>query len=453
VEFATLGGPSRVPRTRYAMNGDVSLAYQVFGEGDVDLLLVSGWVLPMELFWEEPGLARFLERLGSFARVILWDKRGTGLSDRLPPDRLPSLDDRMEDLTAVLDAVGADRPAIFAASEGTALGLLFAATHPERTRALTVFGGWSRSLHADDHPWNPTEEWFDAFIDRVRSSWGDAGDLLELWAPVAADDRLRGWWARALRLGASPTAAVGWLRMTEELDLREVLPSIRVPTLVMHRADDRLVRVENGRYMAERIPGAEYVELPGSDHLWWLGDQDEVLDRIERFLTGTRAPRVPERLLTTVLFTDIADSTRRAGELGDARWRDLLAEHDKLVRDRLAAFQGTEVKTLGDGFLARFDGPTRAIRCAEAIVEAAAALGLRVRAGLHTGECELLDGDLAGIAVSIGARVAALAEPGEVLVSSTVRDLVAGSGIAFADRGEHALHGLDGEWRLLAVVR
>jgi DNA-binding SARP family transcriptional activator/class 3 adenylate cyclase len=450
--------PSPVPRpqttTRYAMNGDISLGYQVFGDGELELLLTTGWVLPMELAWDDPAYVRFLERLGSFARVLLWDKRGTGLSDRFAPGDLPTFDERVSDLLAVMDAAGFERPALFGLSEGALLSCLFAAKHPERTRSLALYGGWARTIVAPDYPWGPTHEQFDGFVNAVTATWADATPLLRLWAAdVQEDTALRAWWTRALHLGASPGAAVQWLRLTAEYDIRGALPSITVPTLVVHRSDDAIIPVVHGRYLANHIPGAKYVELPGANHLWWVGDHEQVLEPVQQFLTGSAPGPAPERVLTTLLFTDIVDSTRRASEAGDRRWRFLQSQHDRAVRSEIARHNGREVKTMGDGFLATFDGPTRAVRCAAAIRDAVVAIGIDVRAGLHTGEVELVGDDIAGIAVNIAARVCALAGPGEILVSRTVVDLVAGSGLEFVPRGEHELGGLPGTFTLLALQR
>ena len=449
--------PSPVPRpqttTRYAMNGDVSLGYQVFGDGELELLLTAGWVLPMELAWDDPAYVRFLERLGSFARVLMWDKRGTGLSDRFVPGELPGLEERVTDLVAVMDAAGFERPALFGLSEGALLSCLFAARHPQRTRALALYGGWARTIAAPDYPWGDTPEQFDRLVEVVSANWGDAAPLLRFWATeLQHDAALAAWWTRALHLGASPSSAVQWLQLMEGHDIRDVLPSIRVPTLVVHRGEDPIVPAGNGRYLADHIPGAEYVELPGANHLWWVGDHDQLLEPVQRFLTGSVPAPAAERVLLTVLFTDIVDSTRRASELGDRQWRFLTAQHDRAVRAAIAHHGGREVKTMGDGVLATFDGPTRAVHCAAAIRTAVAAIGLDVRAGLHTGECELVGDDIAGIAVNIGARVCALAAPGEVLVSRTVTDLVAGSGLEFEPRGEHELAGLPGAFTLLALA-
>jgi DNA-binding SARP family transcriptional activator/pimeloyl-ACP methyl ester carboxylesterase len=426
-ELLTHAAPSRTPiappTTRYAINGGISLAYQVFGSGDIDLLLITGWVLPMELFWDDPAYVRFLERIASFSRVIMWDKRGTGQSDRLSPGKSPTLEERMGDLAVVLDAVGSERCAIFGISEAVMLSALFAAAHPERVRSLVLYGGFARGMSAPDFPWGPTFERFEWFLERVQEGWADPASLLRYWAPSKQDDpTLRAWWARSLRFGASPTAAAQWLRMTAETDIRDVLPSIRVPTLVLHPEGDRIIKSENGRYIAEHIPGAEYVGLPGEDHLWWVGDQEPLLTAVERFVTGASVPPAPERVLATVLFAD---------------------RGDRAVSEQVAAFGGRELERGRDGLLASFDGPTRAIRCALAIRAATH----DIRTGVHTGECVLANGGLAGIAVDVCARIGALAEPGEILVSRTVTDLVAGSELRFARR-DRALDGLD----LLAVA-
>jgi len=429
----------------------VSLAYEVFGEGERDILVTFGWVGSFDSAWQNPAHRRWLERLGALGRVILWDKRGTGLSERLPADRLPTLEERMDDMRVVLDAAGSERAVALGLSEGGALSALFAAAHPERATGLIVVGGFARVLWAEDYDWAPKADAAEQFNQAVGEAWGDSGWLLKLWAPSVADDALaQDEWNRMTITGGTPATAVAWLRMVQETDVRRVLPAIRVPTLVVHRADDRIVPVEHGRHFAERIPGACYVELPGADHLWWIGGED-ILDEVESFLTGAPARREPDRVLATVLFTDIVDSTRRAADLGDRRWREVVEIHDRLVRTQLERFRGHEVKTLGDGFLATFDGPGRAIRCAVELRDSLSRLGIDVRAGLHTGECEALDGDIQGIAVNIGARVGGEAQPGEVLVSQTVKDLVAGSGFDFEDRGERELKGVPGSWRLYAV--
>jgi pimeloyl-ACP methyl ester carboxylesterase len=438
------------PETHYAKSGDVHIAYQVVGDGPIDLVYAPPWIGNMELFWEEPSYARFLDRLAAFSRLILFDKRGTGSSDRAAG--IPIIEQQIDDLSAVLDSVGSERVALLGASEGGSLCTLFAATHPERTSALVLCGAVAITRWSAETPWAPTRETFETWLDRVEREWG--GPLgIELFAPSAAHDkRFRDWWGRLLRLAASPAAAIALLRIVDEIDVRPVLPAIRVPTLILHSAGDRVVNVESSRYLARHIANAKYVELPGIDHFPYLSDAAATLAEIEEFLTGGRRVAAEvDRVLATVLFTDIVGSTARAAEMGDARWRDLLGSYQALVRRELARFRGREVKTLGDGFLATFDGPARAIRCAQATRDAVRALGVETRTGLHTGECELMGDDVGGIAVHIGSRVAESAGPGEVLVSRTVKDLVAGSGLRFADRGTHDLHGVPGEWQLFAV--
>jgi pimeloyl-ACP methyl ester carboxylesterase len=437
------------PETHYARSGDVNIAYQVFGQGTRDLVIVPGWVSNIEVFWEDPDMARFLQRLASFSRVILFDKRGTGLSDRMAD--IPNLETRMDDVRAVMDAVRSPQAALLGYSEGGAMCTLFAATYPQRTAGLILINSYARRIWAPDYPWGtPRQEW-DAFAEEAVRNWGTAVGL-DIRAPSrAGDPRFREWWARFLRMSASPGAGRAVLLMNADIDVRAILPTIRVPTLVLHGARERNVPVEAGRYLAERIPEAKYVELPGADHIPWGEDAELILDEVEEFLTGTRRGVEPDRILATVMFTDIVDATRKASELGDRRWRDLLAAHHALVREHLSKFRGREIDTAGDGFFASFDGPARAIRCACSISEQVQQLGIEIRAGLHSGECELLEGKVAGIAVSIGARVAAQARPGEILVSQTVKDLVAGSGIEFADRGAADLKGVPGEWRLFAV--
>ncbi len=439
--------------TRYANSSGINVAYQVLGEGPLDLVYVGGWVSNIEVAWEEPWLARFLERLASFSRLILFDKRGTGLSDRVPVDRLPTLEERMEDVRAVMDACGSQRAALFGVSEGCSMSFLFAATYPERTTALAVFGAFAKRLWSPDYPWAPRPEDRARWLELIELEWGKEADLSTLAPSAAHDEAFKRWFARYMRQSATPRAAVTLGRMNTHIDVRHVLPTIRVPTLVLHRAGDRDVKVEEGRWIAGRIPGARFVELAGDDHLPWVGDQDAVLDEIEEFLTGVRRGPEPDRVLATVLFTDIVGATDRAAELGDGRWRGLLERFYALVRAELRRFRGREVDTAGDGVLATFDGPARAVRAAWAIRDAIRTLGLEVRSGLHTGEVQILGEKVTGIAVHIGARVAGMAGPGEVLVSSTVRDLVSGSGIAFEDRGPHALKGVPETWRLFAVLR
>jgi class 3 adenylate cyclase len=427
----------------------VNIAYQTIGDGPRDLVLVPGWVSNLDVFWEEPALARMLTRLASFSRLILFDKRGTGLSDRVSD--IPSLEVRMDDVRAVMDAVGSQRAALYGYSEGGAMCALFAATYPARATALIMCGAFSRRTWAPDHPWGPTTDEVLAFAEQVERDWGGTIGIETRWPSQVQDERSRQWWARWLRASASPAAAATVLRMNAEIDIRQVLPVVRVPTLLLHSRNDRVIDFGASQYMSQRIAGAKLVELHGIDHVPWGCDSDVILDEIEEFLTGTRLGAEPDRLLVTVLFTDIVGATERAAALGDRRWRDLLEGHHALVRRELERFRGHEVDTAGDGFLATFDGPARAVRCACAISREVHALGLEIRAGLHTGECEVIGDKVGGIAVHTGARVAAHAQTGEVLVSSTVRDLVAGSGLSFHDRGMQRLKGIPDEWHLFAV--
>ncbi len=443
------------PETRYARSGDVNIAYQVTGDGPRDLVYVPGWVSDIELMWEEPAMARFLGRLASFSRLILFDKRGTGLSDRVSNDELPTLEQRMDDVRAVLETVGSDRAALFGHSEGGNMCVLFAATYPERTIALITLGCFARRRDPDDdYPWAPTADNREETAADVERNWGHLRpEDVEYYAPSrAGDEQFVHALERYLRRGASPGAAAALVRMNSYIDVRDVLPTIRVPTLVLHRTGDHDVNVAEGRYLASKIPGAKFVELAGDDHWIAAGDVDALADEIEEFLTGTRPVPEPDRVLATVLFTDIVGSTQRAVELGDRRWRDLLGAHDAAVRRELDRFRGREVDTAGDGFLASFDGPARAVRCAISAGDALRDLGVEIRAGVHTGECEVDGPKIRGIAVHTGARIASLAGPGEVLVSQTVKDLVSGSGLAFEDRGLHELKGVPGEWRVYAAV-
>jgi len=443
------------PETLYARSGDVNIAYQVAGKGPLDLVYVPGWVSNVELMWEEPAMARFLGRLASFSRLILFDKRGTGLSDRVSNDKLPTLEERMDDVRAVLEAVGSDRAALFGHSEGGNMCVLFAATYPERTAALITLGSFAKRRDPDeDYPWAPTADDREETVAAVELNWGHLRlEDVEYYAPSRlGDDQFARNLEQYLRRAASPGAAAALLRMNSYIDVRDVLPTIRVPTLVLHRRGDHDVNVAEGRYLAAKIPEAQFVELPGDDHWISAGNPDEIADQIEEFLTGTRPMPELDRVLATVLFTDIVGSTERAVELGDRRWRDVLATHDAAVRRELERFRGREVDTAGDGFLAAFDGPARAVRCAMAAGEAVRDLGVEIRAGIHTGECELDGPKIRGIAVHTGARIASLAGAGEVLVSQTVKDLVSGSGLAFEDRGVHELKGVPGEWRVYAAV-
>jgi len=439
------------PTTKYARSGDVHIAYQVVGEGPHDVVLVPGWVSHIEYAWEEPSYRQFLKRLASFSRLVLLDRRGTGLSDRV--NELPTLEQRMDDVRAVMDAAGSERAALFGISEGGPMCLMFAATHPGRTSALVLYGTFARMLRAPDYSIGLPAELLKQFLERVEESWGTGAISADYFAPsVAHDEAFRQSWARFERLAVSPGGMQALMRLLHETDARPALSSIRVPTLIVHRSGDRVARVEGARYIAERIQGAKYVELPGPDHFPWVGNMDAILDEVEEFLTGARRRPELDRVLATVMFTDIVGATERAVALGDRRWRELLDSHHVVVRQQLARFRGREIDTAGDGFLAAFDGPARGVRCADAIVREVRRLGLEVRAGLHTGECEILGDKLSGIAVHTGARVASAAGPGEVVVSGTVKDLVAGSGIRFEDRGVRILKGIPGEWHLYAVA-
>ncbi len=430
----------------------MSIAYQVVGEGPRDLVWVPGWISHLEVAWEEPTLARFFERLASFTRLIMFDKRGTGLSDRVAESDLPTLETRMSDVLAVCDAIGSTSAALLGVSEGAPMCALFAATYPERTTALVLFGGFARRLRSTDYQPGISADAYEEMLREIADGWGGPVGI-DFRAPSRVNDaRFRDNWARYLRAGASPGAAIALTRMNREIDVRAVLSSIRVPALVLHRTGDRAISVEAGRYLADHIPDATFVELPGVDHLPWVGDSERVVSEIEEFLTGVRGSAMPDRVLGTVLFTDIVGSTATAAEIGDLGWKDLLGAHNERVRREFERFGGREAKTTGDGFLATFDGPARAVRCARAITMTVREIGIEVRAGVHTGEIEFEGAEVHGIAVHIGARVAAMAAAGEVLVSSTVKDLIAGSGLAFADRGEHTLKGVPGRWRIFALV-
>ncbi len=435
------------PRTRYAKSGQVHVAWQAFGEGPVDLVMAPGFVSHIENYWTEPRFARWLERLGQGCRVVLFDKRGTGLSDRVP--ELPAMDERMDDVRAVMDAVGIDKAALFGISEGGSLAAFFAACHPEKCSALVLYGAFARFTD-----WIPTEQDLENLFDYIDRDWG-SGESLPLFAPNYADDRmLKEWWGRFERLGADPGAAIALMRMNSQIDISQALPSIRVPTLVLHRTGDTTINIRGGRELARLIPNARLVEFPGQDHFLFCDDSsgDAIVDEIHRFLVGSRPQTVSERTLATVLFTDIVGSTEQAEALGDQRWRDVLAAHDDIVRQELERFRGREIKSLGDGFLMTFDGPGRAVRCAVAIAEAVRRLGIEVRVGLHTGEVELSEHDVHGIAVHIAARVVERAGAGEVYVSRTVRDLVAGSGIGFRALGPHRLAGFEEPMELYAAA-
>jgi pimeloyl-ACP methyl ester carboxylesterase/class 3 adenylate cyclase len=437
------------PETRYARSGDVRVAYQVVGEGPRDLVLVPGFVSNLELAWEHPPYERFMRRLAAFARLIIFDKRGSGLSD--PLDRAATIEERIDDIRAVMDAVGCERADLFGWSEGANMAGVFAASFPERVSALVMYGAYGRATPAEGYPWGIPQAIVDlAQQDPEVETWGTGLSLALLAPSRLQDEAMVRWWSRYERQSMSPAISLDIIRLNLELDVREVLPSIRVPTLVIHTTDD-VLPIEGARWLAKQLPDAQFVELPGDDHWPWISEPDASVDEVQQFLTGVRHEHEPDRVLTTVLFTDIVGSTERAATLGDKRWRDLLQQHDRLISRELDRHRGREVKAMGDGVLATFDGPARAIGCARAICDQANTLGIEVRAGLHSGEVELLGDDVGGIAVHIGARVAGMAGPGEVLVSSTVKDLVVGSSWRFQDTGAHSLKGAPGEWRLYSV--
>ena len=434
--------------TRYARSGEYHIAYSVTGEGSQDLLYVPTWLSHIEHVWEHPKVASFFGRLTSVARLIMFDRRGSGLSDSAP---VPTLEEQMDDVKAVMDAVGSERAALFAQLEGGAMALLFAGTHPDRVSHLTLYASWARTLRSDDIPWANTREQRQVFLDNLEQNWGRSHRLAAIAPSMAGDREFSEWYGKLERLAGGPGTARKAMETMGETDVRALLPSIRVPTLVIHRENDPFIDPLHAKYIADRIPNAKLVMLPGDESFIAVGDTDAIIEEVEEFVTGARHARAPDRVLATVMFTDIVDSTKQAAAMGDSSWRDLLERHDDLVRRHLGRYQGREVKTTGDGFLATFDGPARAIRCASDISEAVKALGIEIRAGLHTGECEVRGNDVAGMAVHIGARVGAAAQAGEVLVSSTVKDLVVGSGIEFAERGTQELKGVPGEWRLFAV--
>lgn len=446
---------TELPEVHYARNGDVAIAFQVLGNGGVDLVFVPGFISNLDLMWEFPPYARSLRRLASFSRLIVMDRRGTGLSDRLSPDHVPALEVSMDDLNVVLHEVGVDRAALFGCFDSGALCSLFAATYPERTSALALFAPAVVGAATKDFPWAWSEETWASYMGGL-AGWGTrpyAEEVFPQFNPsLAGDGPGVSWWTKFMRQAASPNAVVAIERIWHEIDVLPVLPTIRVPTLVLQRTDDANMNIEGGREVGRKIPGSKFVELAGVDSYPWAGDQDAVLDEVEEFLTGVRHAHRADRVLATVLFTDIVGSTEKAAAMGDGPWSDLLSRHHERVRAELEGFRGHEVVTAGDGFLATFDGPARAVQCAGAIADGVQKLGIQIRAGVHTGEIELSGEDVRGIAVHIGARVSALAGPSEVLVSSTVKDLVAGSGLRFEDAGEHRLKGVPDRWRLYRVV-
>jgi class 3 adenylate cyclase len=438
------------PETRFAKAGELSIAYQTIGEGPIDVVLIPQWLSNIEQYWEHPAAAHFLRRIGSFARLIIFDKRGTGLSDAVAHTQ--TLEERIDDVLAVMDAVGSEQAVVLGTSEGGPMAAVFAATHPERCRSLILLGACARWLHAPDYPAGRPREVAEMYAERWIAGWGSGASLSVLAPSLARDERFRRWWGRFERHSVRPGMVRPIIDAINDTDVRAVLGAIRVPTLVIHRRGDRLVDVGNGRYLADNIPDARYVELTGDDHIYFAGDADAILDELEEFVAGTRGAHDAERVLATVLFTDIVSSTEHASRLGDRRWHELIDDHDRLVSAQIADYRGRTIRTTGDGVFATFDGPARAIRCALAVIETARGLDLDIRAGLHTGECELDGDDLAGVTVHIGARIADRAGPSQVLVSGTVRDLVVGSNIAFRYLGEEPLQGVPGAWRLFTVA-
>ena len=441
---------SEVPETRYARNGDVHLVYQVIGDGPIDLMLFGTFVSHVELNWENPSISRFLRGLASFSRLIVFDKRGVGMSDPVATDIAPTLEERMEDVRAVMDAAGSEQAAIFGLSEGGPLGVLFAATYPERTLALVMFGAYARTVRAPDYPAGAPAHVGERIVELVEAQWGH-DDVLDIVLPsLGANPRDRAWWRSYCRRATSPGAAAVQVRNNISGDVRHVLGAVQVPTLVLH-AREEWIRIQHGRYLADHIAGAKFVEVDCADHLPYIAAADTIVAETREFLTGVREPAEPDRVLVTVLFSDIVGSTERAVAAGDRQWRDTLDSHDHAVRRQIERFRGREIKTTGDGFLATFDGPARAIRCGSAIREAARGAGVDVRVGLHTGEIELRGEDIGGVAVHVAQRVCGLADAGDVLVSGAVPLLVAGSGIEFTERGTHELKGLPGTWPVFAA--
>ncbi len=438
------------PRTRYARCGDISIAYQVIGQGPIDLLYAPPWLNNIEYAWESPDYARFLTKLARFSRLIFFDKRGTGLSDR--EVGMPTLEQRSEDISAVLDAVGSKNAALLGASEGGNMACMFAATYPERTTALVLYGCAAKRSWAPDYPWGARPEEFESYITRMLENWGEPFDLDDGAPSAAHDAAAREWFAAYLRNSASPKTAERITRLNSQIDIRAILPAIRIPTLVLHREGDRWAHVDEGRYLAEHIPDAEFRLLPGNDHIPFYGNQDQPIGEIEEFLTGMRKTAWVDRALLTLVMTDIVHSTRSLTAVGDERWKAVLEQLDATVRRRVTALGGKTVKHTGDGYLLAFTGPTRALECARALADDAASLGLTLRTGVHTGECERRDNDLTGIAVHLAARIMNEAEPGTILTSGTVKDLVVGSGLAFDLQGEREMKGTLGRWPVFKFI-
>lgn len=428
------------------MSGDVHIAYQAFGAGPGNLVLVPGFISQIEHYWEDPTFARWLNRLAGFVRVVMFDKRGTGLSDRVA---VPAMDERMDDIRAVMDAEGIDKATVMGISEGGSLAALFAAYHPDRCENLIVYGGF-----ASFKSWFPTEESLNELFEYIETSWGSGASVPHFVPSMAGDAEFQEWWGKYERLGASPRDVTEIMRMNSQIDITDVLPTIKVPTLVLHKTEDVLIDIEGGRTLARLIPGAKLVELPGRDHFAFIGvDRGErVLAEINEFLTGSKPAPVADRVLAAVVFTDIVDSTQQAQALGDAAWNELLDAHNRAIRAELRRFRGNEVRSMGDGFLATFDGPGRAIQCAKAVCDAVSELGLKVRVGVHTGEVEFAGNDVRGLAVHIASRIADLGKADDIVVSRTVKDLVAGSGFSFVDYGTHTLKGLDDEWQVFKAA-
>ncbi|MCH8105982.1 MAG: adenylate/guanylate cyclase domain-containing protein [Proteobacteria bacterium] len=440
-----------VPETKFTQSGEVTIAYQVVGNGSLDLVMVPGFISHLEQAWEDPSFSRFLLHLASFSRLILFDKRGTGLSDRIGD--IPTLEERMDDVLAVMDAAESQQAALFGVSEGGPMSVLFAATYPDKVSALILYGSIAKGGRAPDYPWGDDieDEGMKAWLEGWRTEWGSAYGIESRAPSMAEDEVFHKWFAKYMRLGGSPSAVINIFKMIQAIDVRDILPTVRVPTLVLHRVGDLVVDIDQGRYLAENIPGAKIVELPGEDHLWWVGDTEALVNEVQVFLTGEQSTIEIDRVLATVLFTDIVDSTKRAAEMGDSRWKDVLDTHNVVMLREIDRFRGRTVRSTGDGFLAVFDGPGRAIRCGSAVSRELRQLGIEIRVGVHTGEIDLMGEDIGGISVNIAARVLAEAANNEVWTSRTVKDLVVGSGFEFTEKGNYSLKGVPGEWGLFSV--
>ncbi|NNE32062.1 MAG: adenylate/guanylate cyclase domain-containing protein [Winogradskyella sp.] len=440
------------PKTKYAKSGNINIAYQVLGEGPIDIVYIPGWVSNLDMMWTETRLATFLTKLSSFSRLILFDKRGTGLSDRM--NKYSTLEERMDDIRAVMDAVGSESAALFGHSEGGSVSMLFAATYPERTIALVTFGVFAKRKYSKDYPWAPTDAKRQLSYKMVEDKWadGDMQGLKSLVPSLADDDIFMDWFASYLRSGASPGAALELLRLNTDVDIIGILSSIRVPTLLLHRTGDIDVHVDEAKFIAERISNSKFVELQGDDHLFWAGNSYSILAEIEEFITGVRPNKVFDRVLSTILFTDIVRSTEHLSKSGDKKWMNILEKHNALVREELRRFNGKEIKNTGDGFLATFDGPSRAVRCAQAIRDGIKKLGIEITVGIHTGECEIFDaGDIGGIAVHIAARVLSKAQPNQILISMTVKHLLSSNEFQLTDLGNVSLKGIEDDFRIYAL--